>query len=146
MRLEELAFFSDLDFLSCVFLAWFLLKARSGEKYWLLYFFLYGNRLYNRNTLCEQRFIGGLCCQWAHHGREVCCLSMSLLQQKYLANSLRLVPECSPSMEAGPRGCWSNNIWSHEAERDEDLFIPGPQSRRITYCSYVRWVFPLSLT
>lgn len=39
MRLEELAFFSDLDFLSCVFLARFLLKARGGEKYWLLYFF-----------------------------------------------------------------------------------------------------------
>lgn len=55
---------------------------------------------------------------------------MSLLQQKYLANSLRLVPECSPSMEAGPRGSWSDNIWSHEADRDEDLFILGPQSRR----------------
>lgn len=59
---------------------------------------------------------------------------MSLLQQKYLASSLRLVPECSPSMEAGPRGSWSNNIWSHEADRDEDLFILGPQSRRTRDC------------
>lgn len=34
------------------------------------------------------------------------------------------------SVEGGPRGSWFNNIWSLEAERDEDLFIPGPQSRR----------------
>lgn len=51
---------------------------------------------------------------------------MFLLQPRYLANSLRLVP----SVEAGPRGSWFNNIWSLEAERDEDLFIPGPHSRR----------------
>ena len=123
MSSAELAFFSDLDFLcfSCPV----LIEGYGWGGVLVTLFFLYCKRIYKRDTLCEEGFIGSLCCQWVHHGREVCCLLMFLLQQRYLANSLRLVS----SMEEGPRGSWSNNIWSLE-ERAKDLFIPGPQSRR----------------